>query len=57
VIATCHALHCPPGSAAALFLLARLAGWVAHVLEQRLSPQLIRPRAKFVAAKAGEFER
>ena len=56
VIATCHALRCPPGSAAALFLLARLAGWVAHVLEQRLSPQLIRPRAKFVAAKAGELE-
>lgn len=56
VIATCHALRCPPGSAAALFLLARLAGWVAHVLEQRLSPQLIRPRAKFVAAKAGGLE-
>ena len=56
VIATCHALRGPSGSAAALFLLARLAGWVAHVLEQRLSPQLIRPRAKFVAAKAGELE-
>ncbi len=32
---------------AALFALARLAGWVAHVQEQRLSGTLIRPRAKF----------
>lgn len=32
---------------AALFALARMAGWVAHVQEQRLSGTLIRPRAKF----------
>lgn len=48
VIAASRALRCPPGTPAALFVLARLAGWVAHVLEQRLSNTLIRPRAKFV---------
>ncbi len=51
VIVTCQALRLPPGSAAALFLVARMAGWVAHVLEQRLSPALIRPRAKFVSRR------
>jgi citrate synthase len=35
---------------AALFALARLAGWVAHVQEQRAAGTLMRPRAKFVAA-------
>lgn len=53
VIVACQALRLPPGSAAALFLVARMAGWVAHVLEQRLSPSLIRPRAKFVSRREG----
>ena len=48
VLLTCLALRLPTGAASGLFMLARLAGWVAHVLEQRLSPTLIRPRAKFV---------
>jgi citrate synthase len=33
---------------AALFALGRVAGWVAHVQEQRSSGNLLRPRAKFV---------
>ncbi len=48
VLVSCQAMRFPPGTAGGLFMLARLAGWVAHVLEQRLSPTLIRPRAKFV---------
>ncbi len=32
----------------ALFALGRLAGWVAHVQEQRATGTLLRPRAKFV---------
>lgn len=48
VLVSCQAMRFPPGAAGGLFMLARLAGWVAHVLEQRLSPTLIRPRAKFV---------
>jgi len=43
-----RALDLPAGSASGLFALGRSAGWVAHVLEQRLAGFLIRPRAKFV---------
>ena len=45
-------LGMPRNCAGALFMVARTAGWVAHVQEQRRSGQLIRPRAKFVASSA-----
>mgnify|MGYP001039035839 FL=1 len=47
------AMGVPRQSVGTLFTLARMAGWVAHVQEQRLSGMLLRPRAKFVGA-AGE---
>lgn len=53
VVAACRSLRLPQGAPAALFVLARIGGWVAHVLEQRRSSTLIRPRAKFVAAAPG----
>ncbi|WP_283147722.1 citrate synthase family protein [Silvimonas soli] len=37
----------PAGSALKLFAMGRCVGWIAHVLEQRDSGQLIRPRAEF----------
>jgi citrate synthase len=37
----------------ALFVLARTAGWVAHIQEQRMAGSLLRPRAKFVGAQTG----
>jgi len=43
-----RALELPNGSASGLFALGRSAGWVAHVLEQRLAGFMIRPTAKFV---------
>jgi citrate synthase len=43
-----RALQLPNRTACGLFALGRSAGWVAHVLEQRLAGFLIRPRAKFV---------
>ena len=38
---------------AALFALGRVAGWVAHVQEQRASGTLLRPRARFVKPAQG----
>jgi citrate synthase len=46
--AAAAALDAPPGTATALFALGRTAGWVAHVLEQRASTALLRPRARYI---------
>ena len=50
VVALSIAMRLPPHSAGALFSLSRTAGWVAHVMEQRLAGFLIRPRARFIGA-------
>jgi citrate synthase len=42
------AMGLPQHAAGGLFTLARTAGWVAHVHEQRLAGTLLRPRAKFI---------
>lgn len=49
VVAIAADLGFPRRAAAGLYILARVAGWAAHVMEQRLSSALLRPRAKFVA--------
>jgi citrate synthase len=41
------ALRLPLGAASAIFALGRVAGWVAHTLEQRERPVLLRPRARY----------
>jgi citrate synthase len=33
-----------------LFIISRSAGWVAHIIEQRESGALIRPRADYLQA-------
>ena len=38
----------PPHAPATIFALARSVGWLAHMLEQVASGQLIRPRARYV---------
>jgi citrate synthase len=38
----------PADSARTIFIVARLVGWLAHVVEQYGSPSLIRPRASYV---------
>jgi citrate synthase len=45
-----HALGMRAGSATLLFALGRAAGWIAHVLEQRSSEAVLRPRARYVGA-------
>ncbi|MEM1350094.1 MAG: citrate synthase [Myxococcota bacterium] len=39
-------LGLPRGSSSVLFAIGRMAGWVAHALEQRERPELLRPRAR-----------
>ena len=47
LVLLCRALGMPDRSAAGLYALGRTAGWVAHVIEQRLAGFMIRPRAQF----------
>ena len=54
VVAVALALGLPAGAAAGLFSLGRCAGWVAHVLEQRESGQLLRPRARYIGLPVHE---
>ncbi|MBK8173423.1 MAG: citrate synthase [Sandaracinaceae bacterium] len=48
LVALAAALDLPEGSASYVFALGRMAGWVAHVFEQRSTNALLRPRARFV---------
>jgi citrate synthase len=50
LVALCDSMGLDENAAAALFAFGRVAGWVAHVQEQRLSKILIRPIAKFTPA-------
>jgi citrate synthase len=44
-----RALGLPDGTATAIWIISRTAGWVGHVLEQRAQAFLLRPRAKYIA--------
>jgi citrate synthase len=44
------ALGAPPAAASGLFAVARCAGWLAHVLEQRAAGFMLRPRARYTGA-------
>jgi citrate synthase len=48
LVAARLALGLPRGGAVPLFAVGRTAGWVAHVLEQRESSAVLRPRARYV---------
>jgi citrate synthase len=47
LVALGRCLSLPPSAPFVLFALGRVAGWIAHVLEQYQVPQLIRPRAEY----------
>jgi citrate synthase len=46
-----RAMNLPRGAVPGVFLVARTAGWVAHILEQYTSDTPLRPRAKFVSGR------
>jgi citrate synthase len=48
LVALAVALQLPERSAGALWALGRTAGWIAHVMEQRLAGYVLRPRAKYI---------
>jgi len=50
------ALGLPRRSAVALWLIGRVAGQVAHVLEQRAQGFMLRPRARYLPAHAATGE-
>jgi len=52
IAAVCAALELPIGMGPAIFALGRAAGWVAHILEQQETRQVLRPRARFVGEGA-----
>ena len=52
LVMLCRALGAPAGAAGGIFALGRVAGWVAHILEQREQSFLIRPRAQFARSAA-----
>lgn len=52
LVALAAALGLAPGSATAIFAVGRCAGWIAHVIEQRESGALLRPRAQYRAEPA-----
>ena len=49
LVALCQALKMPYRSAGAILTVARSAGWIAHVIEQRLAGMMLRPRARYLA--------
>lgn len=48
LLALANALGAPPAFAVTVFAVGRVAGWLAHVLEQRTTPGILRPRARYV---------
>ncbi len=48
LVVLASAIGAPRGAAQTMFVLGRVAGWVAHVLEQRAAGFILRPRARYV---------
>jgi citrate synthase len=48
LVAVCQAIGAPRFATGGLLAFGRMAGWIAHVFEQRREQFVIRPRAKFV---------
>jgi citrate synthase len=51
-----HIAEIPPALAPAMFACSRVAGWSAHILEQKRTGRLFRPSAKYVGPGARSLE-
>jgi citrate synthase len=47
LVAMTMAMQLPPYTACGIWALGRSAGWIAHVMEQRLTGVMLRPRARY----------
>jgi citrate synthase len=56
LVALAGALGLPRGAAVGLFAIGRMAGWVAHVLEQYAAGFLFRPRARYQGAEVAAHD-
>jgi citrate synthase len=53
IAALTHVLRLPRGTGELLFALARIAGWLAHAIEEYEQPSALRPRAVYTGPRPG----
>jgi citrate synthase len=56
VVAETDVLGIPRSLFSAVFAAGRVAGWLAHVAEERAVDRLIRPRQRYVGPLPGGFD-
>jgi citrate synthase len=54
IAALTHVLCLPRGSGELLFALARIAGWIAHAIEEYERPSALRRRAVYTGPRPGQ---